>query len=151
MITQSFISLVSEVCCEKNCGVTFALEEGYRNQKLKDHTNFYCPNGHGQHYTAKTAVEAERDRLKNQLQLTENCLANTRQSLTHMGERARSAERSVQARKGVITRMKRRLVAGRCVCCSRQFKDLEKHMQAEHPKWNPEKGAEAIAQRKAGS
>jgi hypothetical protein len=61
--------------------------------------------------------------------------------------RTKVQERQIAARKGIITRMKRRLVAGRCVCCSKQFKDLETHMKARHPSFDPEKGAEALTEK----
>jgi hypothetical protein len=41
--------------------------------------------------------------------------------------------------------MKRRVAKGICVCCSKKFKDLETHMKEEHPDWNPDKAAEALA------
>ena len=146
MITQTLITqLVSEVCY--SCGVTFGMEAQYRNQKLKEHSLFHCPNGHGQHYVAKTEVEKERDRLATQLKQTENCLTYARQDVDRLRGRTKVQERQIAARKGIITRMKRRLVAGRCVCCSKQFKDLETHMANRHPRFNPEKAAEALSQK----
>lgn len=127
------------------CGVNFGLDAKFQEARLKDRHKFRCPNGCEISYLGET----EAERLRKQLETTERCLANTRESLTHMGARARSAERSVQARKGVVTRMKRRLIAGRCVCCSQQFKDLKKHMKEEHPKYDPERAAEAIASKAA--
>lgn len=148
MMTQSLVTrLVWEVCCNEKCGVSFGMEEQYREQKKKDHTLFYCPNGHGQHYTAKTAVEAERDRLAKQLASTERCLQFAREAEATYRSRTKVQERQISARKGIITRMKRRLVAGRCVCCSRQFKDLETHMHSQHPDFNPEKGAQVLSEK----
>lgn len=141
----TFITTVlnAVTCCHTGCGVQFGIEADYMARLRQTHDGFYCPNGHRQHFNAET----EAERLKRQLQLTENCLTNTRNSLTHMGERARAAERSVTARKGVVTRMKRRLVAGRCICCSKQFKDLEAHMKTRHPKFDPEKGAQVLSEK----
>lgn len=151
MITQTLITrLLSEVCCHEHCGVTFGMEEGYRSQKLKDHTLWHCPNGHAQHYAAKTAVELERDRLASRLAQTENCLTYARQDVDRLRGRTKVQDRQIAARKGIITRMKRRLVAGRCVCCSKQFKDLETHMKARHPKWDPDMAAIVLTE-KAGA
>ena len=124
------------------CGIVYGLEAHYRAKRRDTGASWNCPNGHSLSYR-----DTEATRLKKQLTLTENCLANTRESLKHMGDRARGAERSVAARKGVVTRMKRKITKGRCVCCSRQFKDLESHMKIEHPKWDPDRGAEAIAEK----
>jgi len=49
------------------------------------------------------------------------------------------AEASLQATKGAVTRMKRRVAAGTCPCCKRTFKQLSAHMADKHP--NYEKAA----------
>jgi hypothetical protein len=110
---------------------------------VKDAFDFVL-GGHFLVFGGKTEAEKERDRLKEQLRLTDNVLLSTRQSLEHMGARARSAEKSVSVRKGVITRMKRRIAAGRCVCCQHEFKDLERHMKKRHPRFDPEKHVAAM-------
>jgi hypothetical protein len=67
-------------------------------------------------------------------------------------QRARSSsatvahqERRINGYKGVVARTKRKIAAGRCPCCSHQFKDLERHMTTKHPGYDPDKGAEALA------
>ena len=65
-----------ETCC--NCAVTFGLTTELYEYRKKDGKEFYCPNGHPQHYTQLTdeqkKLQAERDsaveenkRLKEQL------------------------------------------------------------------------------------
>lgn len=44
-----------------------------------------------------------------------------------------SAEASLAATKGVVTRLKRRVSAGTCPCCKRTFKQLARHMKQKHP------------------
>lgn len=44
-----------------------------------------------------------------------------------------AAEASLQATKGVVTRMKRRASVGTCPCCQRTFKQLAVHMKIKHP------------------
>lgn len=128
-------------CCQTGCGVQFGIEAEYQARLRETHAWFYCPNGHVQHYSA----ENEAERLKRQLQQTESCLTYARQDVDRLRGTVKVRDRQVSARKGIITRMKRRLVAGRCVCCSRQFKDLESHMKNQHPKWSPEKAVEVLA------
>jgi len=46
-----------------------------------------------------------------------------------------AAEASLQATKGVVTRMKRRASCGVCPCCKRTFKQLAAHMANKHPEF----------------
>lgn len=55
------IQVVTETCCK--CGVLFAMTEDFRTQKITDHSDFWCPNGHTQHYTDKTGEDILRERL----------------------------------------------------------------------------------------
>ena len=62
-----------------------------------------------------------------------------------MRERGREeAEASLQATKGVVTRLKKRAIAGVCPCCNRTFQQLAAHMAHKHPDYKqPEvKGTE---------
>lgn len=124
------------------CGIVFGLEKVYRDERYKDGQGFYCPNGHLCAWT-----ETEATRLRKQLQATERCLSNAREETQRQRELRTQVERSLRGTKAVVTRMKRRTVKGQCVCCSRKFKDLEKHMKTEHPDWSPDKAAEALGQK----
>ncbi len=61
-------TLITKTCC--NCGVLFAMEQGYQQQKRRDGESFHCPNGHGQHYTEtdKTKLQKANKKLA-QLQI----------------------------------------------------------------------------------
>jgi hypothetical protein len=123
-----------------DCGVHFGLDSALYENRLKDGGNFYCTNGHSLSYR-----ETEAQRLRKQLQQTEVCLTNARNETQRQRELRQQTERSLRGTKAVVTRMKRRTVKGQCICCSRKFKDLEAHMKSEHPDWNPDKAAEALA------
>lgn len=57
---------VEEECI--SCGCVFFLPNNLYRQKKCDKTNFYCPNGHGQHYSKSTADELREELAKkNQL------------------------------------------------------------------------------------
>lgn len=142
-MTTIFTTLTSTSCCHTGCGVVFGIESGYMDDLKKSHGSFCCPNGHRQHFTAET----EAERLKRQLQQTENCLSYARKDVERLRGTVKVRDRQVSARKGIITRMKRRLVAGRCVCCSKQFKDLESHMKNQHPSFDPEKAAQVLSEK----
>jgi len=42
-------NLHEETCC--NCGVAFFITKGFHSLLIKSGQSFYCPNGHGQHYS----------------------------------------------------------------------------------------------------
>lgn len=126
------VTLVVEECC--NCHVAFAMTQELKARKQDTHQTFYCPNGHGQSYLAET----EAERLKRQLRSVEQDRdwykkAEARQST----ERAR-AERSLAATKGVVTRMRKRAIAGACQFCHRHFANVERHVASQHPKETPD-------------
>lgn len=137
------ITIVSETCC--SCGVVFGLESEYQAERRRDRRDFHCPNGHPQHYTGKTEAEKLRDQLASERARHDQAMAAANRRTEVQRAARQGVERRLRAHKGVITRIKRKVSSGRCPCCSREFKDLERHMKADHPKYNPEKGAEAIA------
>lgn len=57
---ESAIEFEEEVCV--NCGLHFQVPDDYQELRKYDGRNFYCPNGHAQHYNY-----AEREKQKNAL------------------------------------------------------------------------------------
>lgn len=135
-----FTGRLSAIECAA-CGIMFGVPEDMVRRRREDHKSFFCPNGHSSYFPQ----DNEAERLKKQLERTEACLASAREDARIQRANRQAAQRQTAAQKGVVTRMKRRIQHGRCVCCSRQFKDLERHMQSQHPSWSPEKHAEALA------
>lgn len=116
------VVLVSEECC--NCGVLFAMPDDMKQRRKDDHQTFWCPNGHGQHYTAKSDAEKLQDKLDQEKQRTAALLAEKDQ-----------VEASLRATKGQLTKAKRRAANGVCPCCKRTFKDLARHVAGQHPQY----------------
>lgn len=112
--------LVTEQCC--NCGMLFAMSADYQKRRRDDHGSFYCPAGHGQHYTGKT----EEQKLKEELERKNEMLdaANARANAAH----DRAAHVSKAHRK-----MRQRVFNGVCPCCNRSFGNLREHMKTQHP------------------
>lgn len=140
------ITLVAEECYL--CGTPFAMPSTLRKERLADHRAFYCPNGHGQVYTGET----EAQKLAKQLKAKQDELGREKHWREQSEEHARDlAKRVVHERarvngyKGAIARTKNRVAKGQCPCCSHKFKDLKTHMVTEHPNWNPDKHADAMA------
>jgi hypothetical protein len=123
------VNLVTETCCVSTCGILFAVPEDWQRQRRRDHTNFYCPNGHHQAYQAKTKEEQLRDEL-----------AKAKQALDYQRQRGDRLEddkthlkHQVRAQKGVATRLRNKAIAGICAFCEHEFANVAEHVRAEHP------------------
>lgn len=117
-------------CCK--CGVPILLEREFHRNRRGDHANFYCPNGHPQHFPQKTEEEKLREELAQKEKFLQNAVKLrewAEQNAERAKERAAVAERSRAAYKGQLTRVKN----GVCPCCRRNFANLRKHMVAKHP------------------
>jgi hypothetical protein len=152
-INQTFdgIAAASYQCW---CGISFALPKSLldyyeRTNEAKPRSfSIYCPLGHSMIPAGKSESDKLRDQLAAEKHAREQAQAHGRflsQRLTEVYDEKTHVEHRLRGTKAVITRMKRRAVAGRCPCCSHQFKDLERHMKTQHPKFDPEKGADALA------
>lgn len=89
---------------------------------------FYCPNGHGQHYTI-----SEIDKLKKQLAETDASLGYYRGRVENLNSEKDHYKRVAAANKGQVTKMKNRAANGVCQCCNRTFQNLQRHMATKHP------------------
>lgn len=117
------------ITCGK-CSIRFFVTEKYQSELAATKDTFYCPNGHPRAYVESTEekLRRERDQLKQRLAEWQD--AENDQRLAR-----EAAERSAAARKGVITRMKKRTAAGKCPCCRRNFAALAQHMAHMHPQY----------------
>lgn len=145
ILPYRLVTLVAEECC--NCGIVFGLPKDFRQNRIDDKRNFCCPNGHQQAY-----IGNEASRLRDELANTkakldqEKALVETySRSLNDERKASAQKDRRINGYKGVVARTQRRVSKGRCPCCSTVFKNLKEHMTAEHPHWDPDKGAEAMA------
>jgi hypothetical protein len=146
--TTLFVTLTHVECA--SCGVVFGMTAGFTQRRRDDHKTFYCPSGHHQYFYGET----EAERLKRKLQGERDRVAREKHGREQAEARVHDVrlekehvERRLRGTKSVVTRMKRRTAAGRCPCCSHQFKDLEGHMKNRHPKWNPDRAAEALSEK----
>lgn len=126
--TQTFFdTLVVEHCC--SCGVSFGLSKDLYNKRVNDHLDFYCPNGHGQHYLGKS----EADRLKDQLNEKERTISYLREANSNLHSKVTDKNHQIRAHKAAKTRILNRVKNGVCPCCNRHFTNLEQHMKTKHP------------------
>lgn len=129
-VVYKTITLVSESCC--SCGVLFGIPSALKSTLLDNHANFYCPNGHPQHYIGET----EAQKLSREKKQVEADLEREKGRALHFKGKYESTERSLTATRGVVTRKKRqldRVKNGVCPCCNRSFQNLMGHMKKEHP------------------
>lgn len=132
-VIQMALSFETITCFK--CQMAFAVPSASKRRWRESGDEFWCPNGHGQHY-----VETEIQRLQKQLdqerkrrEWAESAKESAYQSLED--ERKR-----VAALKGVVTRTKNRIANGVCPCCKRSFQNLKRHIQHQHPDYtdNPQ-------------
>ena len=110
-------SVVLQDCECIVCGVVFAFTDYFYNERKKDHINFYCPNGHSQHYTQESEAEKNARLLREEQRRHQRTLI-----------RANEAEREVK-------RLCYRAKNGVCPCCKRTFRQLAAHMKKKHPNY----------------
>lgn len=118
--------LVEEVCC--NCFTHFAMDSDLRRRRLEQGGTFYCPNGHGQHFTENVV-----ENLKKQNASLSKRAAWAEESAARAREEAERTKREKTAIKGHLTRTRKRIANGICPCCSRTFANVAQHIENKHP------------------
>lgn len=110
------------------CGNPFGVTDELYRRAVKHHKgSLFCPAcGKGTCWTGKTEEEKRIAELERRLEWE-------RQESERQRKRKESAENSLRATKGVVTKMKKRVGSGVCPCCNRTFKQLAKHMAEKHP------------------
>lgn len=114
------------------CGVRHAIPSELRREQMRaretgGRQDVYCPLGHSH----APAGESEADKLRRRLE-------QERDRRARETSRADQAEASAAAHKGHATRLRRRAKAGTCPCCKRTFKQLARHMETQHPDFQPD-------------
>lgn len=114
------IELVELQC--GTCGVYHAIPKAMLYTAIEEGGFWSCPNGHSRGYREgrkeREAVRRERDQLK--------------QKVASLNDDIAALKKSRDAVKGEYTKVKKRVAAGVCPCCNRQFQDLHRHMQTKH-------------------
>ncbi len=136
LITQKVITMNCY-----SCQVLFGMVEALYDRRRDDGRQFWCPNGHPQVFGENIVgrLEKEKAALAKQVEKERSDKAWYIGRLNAERDSHQHTEHRLRGTKAVVTRMKRRITAGACVCCSRKFKDLERHMKTQHPNFDPEK------------
>lgn len=119
---QRSLVLDVERCCQ--CGIEWGMTRALRAQRLDDGDWFYCPNGHGQHFTKST---------KDELREAQRKLASVREDLRVRSVELAAARDELSQSQSELKRQTQRSKGGACPCCNRSFVQLARHMKAKHP------------------
>lgn len=119
---------VTQTCCYKDCGVTFAMTRVFDSNRRNDHEWWYCPNGHRQHYTGAS----DADKLRR---------AEARE--VALNDQLRAAIRDADETRSALLRDRSRFAAGVCPCCNRSFENVRRHMTSKHPDFAVDRVAKA--------
>jgi len=122
------VTMVTEDCC--NCGVMFALTQELKNELLSSKRDFYCPNGHRQHYLGESD-DAKIKRLQRERDAERENAENAWKQHDAEKRRRAKAERELKTAKPMVERAKR------AVCpapgCKRQIVQMKRHLDTCHP------------------
>jgi hypothetical protein len=114
------------------CGVKWAIELDYMDDRREDGEGWKCPNGHSFVYNGG---ESRADQLARQLAQEQRRRQATEDLLRH-------EEASHRTTKGHVTRKKRELLnvkGGVCPVegCHRHFQNVQRHIATKHPNYKP--------------
>lgn len=129
--TLALIQTFTTIACPRaGCGVTFAINNEYRDRRFSDKKNFYCPNGHSMAYG-----ENEADQLRKRTKALESDLAFEQGRLTTARNRLADERHSHAATKGQLTKTRKRAEHAMCPVqgCHRSFANVARHIANQHP------------------
>lgn len=115
------------------CGGTYAINERYRRHKYENNGSWTCPY-------CKTGWGYEGSGMREELAKAKRRAEYAEAEAARQRERVERAERSHAATRGHLTRVKKRVAAGSCPCCKRNFQNLARHMKNQHPEYVEEAG-----------
>lgn len=113
------------------CGVEITMPAGLLAQLEQNHANFYCVNGHAQHFSGKSKLDKALEELEAQKKATERARLET-EAARATRDTARRAEAIAR---GKLRAQSSRIKNGVCPCCKRTFQNLHAHMKGQHPEF----------------
>lgn len=122
-----------------SCGANFGINDDVYRRAVKNHSgSVYCPScGRQTDWPGKTRVEEVREQMQRKLNVVNNRLACQEAKTMKETNRAKRAKKSLTATKGVLTKIKKRLISGACPVpgCNRSFTKsrLQRHIEEKHP------------------
>lgn len=111
-------------CCNDACGISFAVPAWWHRGKKKNHSWFFCPNGHRQHFID----ESDEERMRRERDIARQQLARVEQEVAEVRKAWDKTEREAK-------RLRKRVAVGICPCCNRSVSQMEHHMKTKHPEF----------------
>jgi len=96
------------------CGTGFAMEAGLYAQRRADHAEFYCPNGHGQHFTGESSEQKQLRLAQERIVALQRDVARERDSRQWAERSARGAHIAAGKAKAAAKRLMHRVNCGVC-------------------------------------
>jgi hypothetical protein len=119
-------------CCA--CGTPFGIEATLNKNLLASKGEFYCPNGHPQHYTGES-LATKAARLEKELEAARQDEQWWKQRANKNAADLKVTKSQLRGTKAALTRTKKRVANGVCPCCNRSFTNLQRHMSTKHPEY----------------
>jgi hypothetical protein len=120
MSVDLLVTFRTITCCQANCGITFAVPDWWMKNRRTDHSFWYCPHGHSQHFTRESdADKAGRFEKK----------YHEEQERTRLARVDAIEERTKKER---LKRKLSRVHRGVCPSCNRSFQNVRRHMESKH-------------------
>lgn len=130
-------------CPIDGCYIAYAIPERLRADAQKQGNGkitWYCPNGHLLGFYGKSDVEKERDDALAEAERAKQRARWAREDAAAAVAERDQAKADARAQKARGTRFKnerdkirRRIAAGECPCCGRNFRQVRIHMAMMHP------------------
>lgn len=138
VVYGQYLDMRMETCI--NCGLPFSFPVSLYNELQRGNTrNFYCPNGHGQHY-ARSTEQKLREQLEKQKQEAAEQIRKAQETEKFWLDHWQAQVDENKKVKRELKRVKKRAHNGVCPCCNRTFQNVQNHIQNKHPELIEKKG-----------
>lgn len=121
LFSHEFVVLT---CCNTDCGISFCVPQWWHKGKRDNHSWWYCPNGHHQHFPQ----DSDEEKLRRERDVARQQLARAEQETADANQRADLLQKQKR-------RLEKRAAAGTCPCCHRTFQNMTTHMKKQHPEF----------------
>lgn len=130
MTFGTYVSMQTIECYK--CAIPFAVPAEYKSRLQAKGEDFYCPNGHRQHY-CKSTEQVLREKLEKQKRDYEERIEGLEGTIYWKDQKIKETKGKLTGQKIQNTKMKNRIKNGVCPCCNRTFENLAAHMKTKHP------------------
>lgn len=114
------------------CGVWHAIPQAMFDSCYQEGGFWHCPNGHSRGYS-KGSIRAKLEEAEAALAKEQKRRQWAEQDRDAARADAKAADNRANGYKGQAAKLKNRISAGVCPCCTRSFENLARHMKTMHP------------------